>query len=73
MPLETVELPLAGKIIEVNFKTGDNIKEGDIICLVESMKMENPIPSPISGIVKEIRVSVGSFAGTDDVLAIIEY
>ena len=73
MPLETVELPLAGKIIEVNVNIGDTIKEGDTICLVESMKMENPIPSPVSGIIKELPISVGQFANTGDILAIIEY
>ena len=73
MPLEKVELPLAGKIIEINSKVGDSIKEGDIICLIESMKMENPIPSPISGVIKEIPISAGEFANTGDAIAIVEY
>ena len=43
MAQEVVELPLPGKIISVNVKPGHEVKEGEIICLLESMKMENPI------------------------------
>ena len=73
MPLEVVELPITGKIIAVEVKKGDRVKQGDTICVVESMKMENPIPSPVTGIVKELPVQIGKFMNTGDKLAVIEY
>ena len=38
MARETVEVPITGKIISVNVKAGDAVKEGDILCMLESMK-----------------------------------
>ena len=73
MPLETIELPITGKIIEIKVSAGDTVRKGDVICLVESMKMENPIVTPVSGTVKELPVSLGQLINTGDVLAVIEY
>jgi len=73
LALETVEVPLTGKIIDVKASVGDKVKEGDIICILESMKMENPILSPVSGVVKEIQVSAGQSVKAGGVIAVIEY
>ena len=73
MAQETVEVPLTGKIISVNVKPGDRVKEGDILCLLESMKMENPILAPVAGTVIKIELSVGQVVQAGDVVAIIEY
>ena len=73
MALETIEVPIAGKIIEVNVSVGSHVNEGDTICILESMKMENPILSPVSGVVKEIQVSPAQVVKTGGVIAIIEY
>ena len=73
MALETVEVPLAGKIIDVKASVGNQIKEGDVICILESMKMENPILSPVSGVIKEIQVSPGQTVKAGGVIAVIEY
>jgi len=70
---ETVEVPITGKILSVNVKEGDGIKEGDIICLLESMKMENPILSPAAGTVARIGVKVDQTVKPGDVIAVIEY
>jgi len=70
---EIVEVPIAGKIISVNVRPGDEVKEGDTLCLLESMKMENPILTPVGGTITEIKISVGQVVGTGDVVAIIEY
>jgi len=70
---EIVEVPIAGKIISVNVRPGDEVKEGGTLCLLESMKMENPILTPVGGTITEIKVSVGQVVGTGDVVAIIEY
>ena len=73
MARETVEVPITGTITNVNVKQGDEIKEGDTLCIIESMKMENPILSPVNGTVTEIKVSQGQVVKTGEVIAIIEY
>ena len=70
---EIVEVPIAGKIISVEVKAGDTVNEGDVICILESMKMENPILAPVDGTVSEIELTPGQVVSTGDVLAIIEY
>ena len=47
MPQEIIEVPITGKILSVNVKPGDKVKEGDTLCILESMKMENPILATI--------------------------
>ena len=73
MALETVEVPITGKIISVNVKAGDAVKEGDTICVLESMKMENPILAPVDGIVTKVGVAVDQVVKPGEVIAVIEY
>ena len=58
MARETVEVPITGKIVSVNIKVGDAVKEGDVLCTLESMKMENPILAPVDGTITEVGVAV---------------
>ena len=73
MAQEIIEVPLTGKIISVNVKPGDEVKEGDTLCLLESMKMENPILAPVGGTVTQVGLSPGQVVSTGDLIAIIEY
>ncbi len=73
MAQETVEAPLAGKIISVNVKPGDVVKEGDILCLLESMKMENPLLAPVNGTVAQVEVTADQVVKLGDIIAVIEY
>ena len=73
MAQEVVEVPITGKIIEVNVKSGDEVKEGDILCLLESMKMENPILAPVDGTINEIKVTVNQVVSPGEVIAVIDY
>lgn len=73
MALENVEVPIAGKIMDIKVAAGNPVSEGDVICTLESMKMENPILSPISGMVKEIHVSKDQVVKPGEIIAIIEY
>jgi biotin carboxyl carrier protein len=57
----------------VNVKEGDEVKEGDVICLLESMKMENPILSPTVGTVTQIGIKVDQTVKPGDTIAVIEY
>lgn len=51
--------PVPGRIIKVNNNTGDSVKKGDILIIVESMKMENSIKAPADGIIENIGVKEG--------------
>lgn len=73
MAQETVEVPLTGKIVSVNVKVGDVVKEGDVICILESMKMENPIMAPLDGTITEIRIVANQVVKPGEPIAIIEY
>ncbi len=73
MAREVIEVPISGRITTVEVKTGDKVKADDVICYLESMKMENAIMTPVSGTVAEIRVSPNQVVDTGDVLAVIEY
>jgi biotin carboxyl carrier protein len=70
---EVVEFPITGKIIEVHVKTGARVKEGDVLCTLESMKMENPIVAPVDGTVTEINLKAGVVVEAGDQVAVIEY
>jgi biotin carboxyl carrier protein len=70
---ENIEIPITGKITSVNVKPGDAVKEGDVLCLLESMKMENPILAPVNGTVTKIDISVGQVVEVGQLVAIIEY
>lgn len=73
MAQEVVEAPMVGKILKVNVDVGGQISEGDAICVIESMKMENFILAPVSGTIKELKVSPNQVVQSYDVVAVIEY
>ena len=73
MAQEIVEAPITGKVISVEVKVGDVVQEGDVICFIESMKMENPILAPVAGTITEIKVSAGQVVETSNLIAILEY
>ena len=73
MPTETVPAPIPGKVIRVNVSAGGQVNEGDSICEIESMKMENPILAPVSGTVTEINIAPEQVVKTGETLAVIEY
>jgi biotin carboxyl carrier protein len=70
---ETIEVPITGKIISVNVAIGDTVSEGDVICMLESMKMENPILTPVGGTVIEVDVQEDQVVKPGEVIAVIEY
>lgn len=73
MPQERLEFPLMGKITSVCVTLGASVAEGETICFLESMKMENPIVAPMSGKIIEIKVTPGQVVQSGDLVAIIEY
>jgi len=73
LPQEIIEVPITGKIISVEVKPGDEVKEGDTICILESMKMENPILAPVDGTITEVGVTAEQVVKPGETIAIIEY
>ena len=73
MAREIVEVPITGKIISVNIKAGDTVKEGDTLCILESMKMENPILAPVDGTITEVDVTPDQVVKPGETIAKIEY
>lgn len=66
-----VPSPMPGTILSVNVAAGQAVKTGDVLMVLEAMKMENDIVAPCDGTVKQLLVSKGSTVNTDDILAII--
>jgi len=63
--------PMPGTILSVAKNVGDSVNEGDVIMILEAMKMENEIVAPTSGTIKQLLVSKGSTVDTDAVLAVV--
>ena len=63
-----VKAPMPGTVIKVNVKVGDAVKKGDILCVLEAMKMENDIMAPADGVVASVEVSQGASVTTEAVL-----
>ncbi|MBR3974296.1 MAG: biotin/lipoyl-binding protein [Clostridia bacterium] len=68
---EKVVAPMPGNILAVNASVGQAVKAGDVLFILEAMKMENEIVAPSAGTVKQVLVSKGATVNTDDVLAVL--
>lgn len=64
-----VKAPMPGTILKVNVTAGQSVKAGDIMFILEAMKMENEIVAPTDGTVSQVVAAKGSSVATDDVLA----
>lgn len=64
----SVLAPLQGTVQTIKVKVGDKVSSGDVVAVIEAMKMENDIPATISGVVKSIYVSTGAKVVSGDVL-----
>lgn len=73
MAQEIIEAPLPGKVLEVKVTVGNTIEEGGVICVIEAMKMENPIVSPVKGSVIEVTAAPGQVVKTGEKIAVVEY
>jgi acetyl-CoA/propionyl-CoA carboxylase biotin carboxyl carrier protein len=68
----TITVPMQGTIAQILVAEGDQVAAGDVLCILEAMKMENQIRTPIGGAVREVRVGLGDSVGFGDVIAVIE-
>jgi acetyl-CoA carboxylase biotin carboxyl carrier protein len=63
---------MVANVWKVLVSTGDNVEEGDTICILESMKMEIPVEATSQGTISELNVSEGGVVQEGDVIAVIE-
>lgn len=69
---EKIECPMPGTILSVNVSEGQVLKEGDVMCVLEAMKMENEIMAPRDCKIVQIGVNKGATVNTGDLLVVIE-
>ena len=63
-----VNSPMPGNVFKVECKVGDSVKAGDVLVVLEAMKMEIEVSAPVDGTVKAVSATVGSTVNTDDLL-----
>lgn len=68
---EAVTAPMPGNILKVNVTTGEKVKEGQVLVVLEAMKMENEIMAPKAGTVTQVVVTKGSTVDTGAPLVVI--
>ena len=66
---EAVNAPMPGNINAVKVAAGQNVKKGDVLVILEAMKMENEIMAPRDGVVASVAVTKGATVNTGDLLA----
>ena len=66
-----VSSPLPGNVLAIEVNPGEAVKAGQVLVLIEAMKMENEIVAPCDGVVKQILVNKGAVVATEDKLLVI--
>lgn len=70
--MKEIKASMAGSMWKMLVKEGDQVKNGQDLAIMESMKMEIPVESESDGIVKEIKVAEDDFLNEGDVIFVIE-
>ena len=68
---ESITAPMPGNILAVNVTAGAAVKKGDVLMILEAMKMENEIMAPCDGTVASVSVTKGSTVNSGDVLCVL--
>jgi biotin carboxyl carrier protein len=69
---QIVHAPMPGKVVKIAVTDGQQVKEKEILCVIEAMKMENEIRAKIAGVVKQISFKAGDLVGTEETILIVE-
>ena len=64
----TVKSPMPGSILKINVASGDTVKYGTVLCILEAMKMENEIVSPCDGVIATVNISKGASVNSGDAM-----
>ncbi len=67
-----IKARIPGKVISIQVKEGDSVKTRSVVAVLEAMKMEQPVASPVDGMVKKIHVNTGDKVKSGDILLTIE-
>ncbi len=67
----TVTAPMPGTILSVSVKAGEAVKKGQVLCILEAMKMENEIMAAADGVVSSVAVAQGDSVSTGQVLIVL--
>ncbi|MDI6605230.1 MAG: biotin/lipoyl-binding protein [Thermoanaerobacteraceae bacterium] len=70
--MKAVPAPMPGTILDIKVKEGQSVKKGDVLLILEAMKMENEIAASFDGIIASINVSKGTSVNTGDALVTIK-
>lgn len=68
---ERITAPLPGTVLKLHTAAGNRVKAGDVLLILEAMKMENEIQSPFDGVVSEVSVKEGVSVDTGELLVVI--
>ena len=68
---QEVKAPMPGTVLSVNVKTGDSVKKGQVLCVLEAMKMENEIVAPIDGKVVSVAAQKGAAVESGATLCVL--
>ena len=71
-PVTRIEAHITGTVWKIEVAVGDAVEEGDVVAILESMKMEMPVEAEDGGTVKEIVVSEGQAVSEGDTLIVLE-
>jgi len=66
-----ISAPMPGKVNKVNVKTGDTVHTGDLLLILEAMKMMNEIASPVTGTIKSVSVQAGDNVKPGQILILL--
>lgn len=70
--MPNITSPMVGKVFRIECAVGQQVSEGDVVVILESMKMEMPVEADASGTVKEIKVAVDQTVQEGDVLVVVD-
>lgn len=68
---DPVKAPMPGTILDVKVQAGQAVKAGDVICVLEAMKMENEIPAPKDGTIAQVVTAKGASVNAGDTLVVL--
>lgn len=68
---EKVNSPMPGTILDIKVNVGDSVSKGQVLCILEAMKMENEIIAPRDGVVAQVVVAKGASVNAGDPLMVL--